>query len=162
MTNSATAHPNARLLQRLYGAFAVKDAATMVACYAPDAHFADPVFDVHGSEVGAMWTMFCERGRDMKIEWRDINADDRTGSAHWEPRYTFSVTGRPVYNRIDSVFTFRDGLITSQRDTFDLWRWSRMALGVKGALLGWTPMVRNAIRSEARRNFDNWRARRAG
>jgi hypothetical protein len=33
---------------------------------------------------------------------------------------------------------------------------------VKGALLGWTPMVRNAIRSEARRNFDNWRARRPG
>ena len=162
MTNSATLHANAQLLQRLYDAFAAKDAATMVACYAPDAQFNDPIFDLHGPEVGAMWTMFCERGRDMKLEWRDISADDATGAAHWEPRYTFSVTGRPVYNRIDSAFTFRDGLISTQRDTFDLWRWSRMALGVKGALLGWTPMVRNAIRSEARRNFDNWRARRPG
>jgi len=162
MTNSDAMHPNAQLLQRLYGAFAAKDAATMVACYAPDAHFADPVFDLRGPEVGAMWTMFCERGRDMKIEWRDIKADATTGSAHWEPRYTFSVTGRPVYNRIDSAFTFRDGVIGTQRDSFDLWRWSRMALGAKGALLGWTPMVRNAIRSEARRNFDNWRARRPG
>ncbi len=160
MTSSDATHPNAQLLQRLYGAFAVKDAATMATCYAPDAHFADPVFDLQGPEVGAMWTMFCERGRDMKIEWRDIRADDKAGSAHWEPRYTFSVTGRPVHNRIDSAFTFRDGLIVTQRDTFDLWRWSRMALGVKGALLGWTPMVRNAIRGEARRNFDNWRARR--
>lgn len=155
-------HPHVQLLQRLYSAFAAKDAATMVACYAPDAHFADPVFDLRGAEVGAMWTMFCERGRDMKIEWRDIKADGQTGAAHWEPRYTFSVTGRPVVNRIDSAFTFRDGVISTQRDTFDLWRWSRMALGVKGALLGWTPMVRNAIRSEARRNFDNWRARRSG
>jgi ketosteroid isomerase-like protein len=162
MTNSHSVHPNAQLLQRLYSAFAAKDAATMVACYAPDAHFADPVFDLRGPEVGAMWTMFCERGKDMKIEWRDIKADGQTGSAHWEPRYTFSVTGRPVYNRIDSAFTFRDGLIAAQRDTFDLWRWSRMALGMKGALLGWTPLVRNAIRSEARRNFDNWRARRPG
>ena len=162
MMNSASTHPNAQLLERLYGAFAAKDAATMVACYAPDAHFADPIFDLHGPEVGAMWTMFCERGRDMKIEWRDIRADGTTGSAHWEPRYTFSVTGRPVHNRIDSAFTFRDGRISAQHDTFDLWRWSRMALGMKGALLGWTPMVRNAIRSEARRNFDNWRARRPG
>ena len=82
----------------------------------------------------------------MTLEFRDIRADAATGSAHWEPRYTFSVTGRPVHNRIDSSFTFRDGLIHAQRDRFDLWRWSRMALGFKGALLGWTPMVRNAIR----------------
>lgn len=162
MTNDAAKHPNAQLLTRLYTAFAARDAATMVACYAPDAHFTDPVFDLRGDEVGAMWTMFCERGRDMKLEFRDIHADAATGAAHWEPRYTFSVTGRPVHNRINSSFTFRDGLIHVQRDRFDLWRWSRMALGFKGTLLGWTPMVRNAIRREARRNFDTWRARRAG
>ncbi len=162
MTTDVAPHANAHLLERFYAAFAAKDAATLVACYAPDAHFADPIFDVRGPEVGAMWTMFCERGRDTRLEWRDIRADAATGSAHWEPRYTFSVTRRPVHNRIESAFTFRDGLIATQRDTFDLWRWSRMALGVKGALLGWTPMVRNAIRSEARRNFDNWRARRPG
>jgi len=159
---SSGVHPNAQLLTRLYTAFAARDAATMVACYAPDAMFTDPVFDLRGDEVGAMWTMFCERGRDMTLEFRDIRADAATGTAHWEPRYTFSVTGRPVHNRIDSSFTFRDGLIHVQRDRFDLWRWSGMALGFKGALLGWTPMVRNAIRREARRNFDNWRARRAG
>ncbi len=159
---SSGVHPNAQLLTRLYEAFAARDAATMVACYAPDATFIDPVFDLRGDEVGAMWTMFCERGRDMTLEFRDIRADAATGTAHWEPRYTFSVTGRPVHNRIDSSFTFRDGRIHAQRDRFDLWRWSRMALGFKGALLGWTPMVRNAIRREARRNFDNWRARRAG
>ena len=162
MMNDTATHPNVLLLTRLYTSFAARDAAAMVACYAPDAHFADPVFDLHGEEVGAMWTMFCERGRDLKLEFREIHADARNGAAHWEPHYTFSVTGRPVHNRIDSTFTFRDGLIHTQRDRFDLWRWSRMALGVKGALLGWTPMVRKAIRGEARRNFDNWRARRTG
>ena len=115
----------------------------MAACYAPDARFSDPVFDLAGDEVGAMWSMLCERGRDLRVEWRDVRADDATGAAHWEARYTFSATGRPVHNVIDAAFTFSAGRIARHVDTFDLWRWSRMALGAKGALLGWTPFVRN-------------------
>ncbi|RMU63272.1 hypothetical protein ALP29_200285 [Pseudomonas syringae pv. avii] len=30
-----------------------------------------------------------------------------------------------------------------------MWRWSRQALGAKGLLLGWTPLVRNAVRVQA-------------
>jgi SnoaL-like domain len=154
MTNEV--HPNARLIERFYSAFARRDAATMTACYAPDAHFADPVFDLDGDGIGAMWSMLCERGKDLTLEWRDVRADDVTGSAHWEPRYTFSATGRPVHNVIDSAFAFKAGLIVNQVDTFDLWRWSRMALGPKGALLGWTPFVRNAIRAQAQRGLGAW------
>ena len=33
-----------------------------------------------------------------------------------------------------------------------------MALGPKGAALGWAPFVQNAIRSEARRGLESWRA----
>ena len=153
-------HANAELIEHFYAAFARRDAAAMVACYAPDATFRDPIFDLAGSDVGAMWTMFCERGRDLALAWRDVRADADGGAAHWEPRYTFSVTGRPVHNVIDSRFTFRDGRIATHADTFDLWRWSRMALGTKAALLGWTPFVQKAIRAEARRSFDGWKARR--
>jgi len=149
-------HINAALLERFYAAFARRDGAAMAACYAPDARFTDPVFDLEGGEVGAMWSMLCERGKDLRLEWRDIHADDATGSAHWEPRYTFSGTGRPVHNIIDSAFTFRAGRIASHVDSFDLWRWSRMALGAKGVLLGWSPFVRNAIRRQARRGLDAW------
>lgn len=153
-------HPHAELIDHFYASFKRRDGAAMAACYAPDARFHDPIFDLQGADVGAMWTMFCERGRDLVLAWRDVRADDAGGSAHWEPRYTFSVTGRPVHNVIDSRFTFRDGKIATHADTFDLWRWSRMALGLKGALLGWTPFVQKAIRSEARRGFDGWLARR--
>ncbi len=152
-------HPNAALIDRLYTSFRRRDAAAMAACYAPDATFADPIFKVDGEGVGQMWAMLCERGRDLVLDWRDVAADDRSGRAHWEARYTFSVTSRPVHNRIDSIFTFRDGLIATQRDRFSLWRWSRMALGPKGAALGWTPFVQNAIRTEARRGFAHWRSR---
>jgi ketosteroid isomerase-like protein len=155
-------HPNAQLIDGFYAAFARRDAGAMAACYAPDATFHDPVFDLAGSEVGAMWAMLCARGKDLALEWRDVRADDRAGSAHWEPRYTFSATGRPVHNVIDAGFTFRDGRIATHVDRFDLWRWSRMALGMKGALLGWTPFLRDAIRSQARRGLDAWIARGSG
>ena len=154
-------HPNAALIDRFYAAFRDRDASAMAACYQPDATFDDPVFQVKGGEVADMWTMLCERGRDLTLDWRDVRADEREGSAHWEPRYTFSVTGRPVHNSIDSRFTFRDGRIASQVDSFSLWRWTRMALGPKGAALGWAPFVKNAVRTQARRNFDAWRSRKA-
>ena len=155
-----SAQPNAQLIEHFYASFAQRDGAAMAACYVPDAHFSDPVFDLTGPRIGAMWTMFCERGRDLRIEWNGVRADDATGAAHWEARYTFSVTGRPVHNVIDAAFTFRDGRIASHRDTFDLWRWSRMALGPKGALLGWAPFVRRAIRDQGQRGLDRWVARR--
>ena len=160
MTNDV--HPNAALIERFYAAFARRDAATMAACYAPDARFTDPAFDVTGAQVGAMWSMLCERGKDLRLEWRDIRADDVTGSAHWEPRYTFSATGRPVHNIIDSAFTFKAGRIVRHVDNFDLWRWSRMALGAKGALLGWTPFMGKAIRAQAQRGLDAWTERHPG
>ena len=57
----------------------------------------------------------------------------------------FSLT---VHNIIDAEFEFRDGLILRHKDTFDLWRWTRQALGATGVLLGWTPMVQNKVRAQ--------------
>src|SRR5262249_41117213 len=37
-------NPNDELIRRLYTAFASHDGPAMAACYAPDAHFSDPVF----------------------------------------------------------------------------------------------------------------------
>ena len=153
-------HANAQLIEHFYAAFARRDASAMATCYAPDARFRDPVFDLAGGDIGAMWAMLCERGKDLTIVWRDIRADDATGRAHWEADYTFGATGRPVHNVIDAAFTFRAGRIASHVDTFDLWHWTRMALGFKGLVLGWTPFVRDAMRSQARRGLDAWLARR--
>ena len=153
-------HPHAELIEHLYASFKRRDAAAMAACYTADAKFRDPIFELEGEHVADMWRMFCERGRDLTLEWRDVRADDTSGAAHWEPRYTFSVTGRPIHNIIDSRFTFRDGRIATHSDTFDLWRWSRQAIGPKGAALGWAPFVKKAIRSEALRGFESWRRHR--
>jgi ketosteroid isomerase-like protein len=157
---AAAPHPNAALIRRFYTALDRHDAEAMVACYAPDATFSDPVFpglDANG--VAAMWRMLCARGKDLSVVASEIAADAAAGRAHWVATYTYSATGRKVVNRIDAAFTFRDGRIVDHVDRFDLWRWSRMALGAKGALLGWTPFVQNAIRAQAGKGLAAWRLR---
>jgi hypothetical protein len=121
----------------------------MIACYAPQATFVDSIFMLSGKAVGAMWHMLCSSGQDLAINFRDISADDRHGAAHWEARYTFSATGRHVHNMVDAEFDFRDGLIVRHHDRFGFWRWSRMALGPAGWLLGWTPLLHRRVQRSA-------------
>jgi hypothetical protein len=66
--------------------------------------------------------------------------------------------GRTVVNDIQARFVFRDGKICEHHDHFDLWRWSRQALGTQGPLLGWTPLVQNAIRAQAKKGSRPFRA----
>jgi uncharacterized protein len=155
----AAPHPNAALIARFYDALDRRDAATMVACYAPDATFSDPVFPaLDAAGVAAMWQMLCARGKDLEVVASDIDADAASGRAHWVATYTFSATGRRVENRIDARFTFRDGRVVRHDDRFDLWRWLRQALGIKGVLLGWLPAVQRATRTQAANALAEWRA----
>ena len=121
---------NRALIERFYAAFARRDAAPMVSCYHAAVTFSDPVFpELDARGVAAMWAMLCKRGKDLEIVVSDIAADAGTGRAHWVANYTFSATGRKVANRIDAAFVFRDGSIVRHVDSFNLWRWSAMALG---------------------------------
>ncbi|HNP76912.1 MAG TPA: hypothetical protein PKM91_06725, partial [Cyclobacteriaceae bacterium] len=55
-----------------------------------------------------------------------------------------------------------DGLIIQHKDSFDLWRWSGMALGLSGKLLGWTPMIQNRIRATAMGNLKKFMEQNPG
>ena len=83
--------------------------------------------------------MLSEGGTDLQATHRDVQADDTTGHAHWEARYTFSTTGRKVHNIIEAEFQFQAGRIAVHHDRFNFWGWSSQALGPTGILLGWTP-----------------------
>jgi ketosteroid isomerase-like protein len=157
---AAARHPNAALIERFYGALGRRDAAAMIACYAPDVTFSDPVFpDLDAAGAAAMWRMLCARGKDLAVVASEVEADDASGRAHVVATYTYSGTGRHVENRIDARFTFREGRIVRHVDRFDLWRWLRQALGAKGALLGWLPPVRGAVRAQAAKALAEWRAK---
>ncbi|ARA82527.1 ketosteroid isomerase [Pseudomonas amygdali pv. tabaci str. ATCC 11528] len=141
---------NSALITRFYEAFAQLDAEAMSACYTDDVLFSDPAFgELRGPQVGDMWRMLTSRAKNFSVVFDQVRADDRAGTAHWVATYLFSQTGRTVVNDIEARFVFRDGKICEHRDNFDMWRWSRQALGLKGLLLGWTPLVRNAVRAQA-------------
>jgi ketosteroid isomerase-like protein len=147
------------LIERFYGAFSERDGAAMAACYRPDVSFSDPVFpDLRGAEAGAMWRMLTARATDLLVELVEREANDQRGSARWQARYTFTQTGRPVVNDVRASFRFADGLIVEHRDEFDFHRWARQALGPTGLLLGWTPLVRSAVRRRARAALDEFLA----
>ncbi|MGI9016650.1 MAG: nuclear transport factor 2 family protein [Euzebya sp.] len=149
---------NAELIERFYAAFADHDGDTMAACYAPQAHFWDPVFtDLEAGEPGAMWQMLTQRATDLKIELLDHQVQGDTGTAHWVAHYTFQ-TGRKVRNDVHATFTFADGLIVDHKDSFDLWEWTRQALGLPGKLLGWSPIIQGPVRRKARAQLDAYLA----
>ena len=154
-------HPNAQLVNNFYTAFQKLDAEAMAACYAPDVHFTDPVFpSLHGNEASDMWRMLASRAKDFSLVFDGVEADEQTGKAHWVATYLFSQTGNMVINDIHASFIFRDGKIVRHVDQFDLWRWSRQALGTKGLLLGWTPLVRSAVQKQAAKGLAQFRSKK--
>jgi len=145
---------NQALIRKFYSAFQQKDFLAMQSCYHAEATFSDPVFqDLNSDEVKAMWQMLLTSSKDLRVEFSDVT----NTSARWDAWYTFSRSGRPVHNIVKSTFTFRDGLIFTQKDEFNFWRWSHQALGISGTLLGWTPVVSNKVRTLARKNLDDFR-----
>ena len=153
---------SAATIGRLYAAFAQLDAAAMQACYAADARFDDEAFSLRGREqIGGMWRMLCEAVRAKGMaQWKLEVSALTERSAHWEPTYLFSATGRLVHNVIDAEFEFdAAGLITRHTDRFDFWRWARQALGTPGLLLGWSPFLRARVRAQAATNLKRFLAK---
>ena len=141
---------NEKTILSLYEGFQQKNYLQMGACYADSATFQDEVFNLkNGKEARAMWHYLVTNGKDLTVTFRDIKADDKRGTAHWEATYTFSGTGRKVHNVIEASFEFENGKIVRHRDRFKFWKWTRMALGATGTLLGWTPLVKNKVRKTA-------------
>ena len=150
-------HTHATLLHSFYDAFARRDADTMCGCYNSRVEFSDPVFPgLRGPRAGAMWQMLCAAGKDLVVEHDRVEADDHRGTAHWVATYYFSATGRRVVNRIDASFEFAEGRVTRHTDRFDLWGWTRQALGPIGWVAGWAPPLQARIRKEAARGLDSW------
>lgn len=152
---------NSALITRFYEAFQRLDADAMIACYSDDIVFSDPAFGtLRGKDAGDMWRMLTTRAKDFSLTFDSVKADERAGAAHWVATYLFSQTGRIVINDIQARFVFRDGRICEHHDSFDLWRWSRQALGAKGMLLGWTPLVQGKVRHQALKGLRAFQAAR--
>ena len=142
---------NKALINTFYRAFRDKDASKMIDCYAKSVVFEDPAFgQLKGEEARKMWEMLVERGgKELTISHKILDVTNNTVTANWEAIYPFSQTLRMVHNKITAHFTIEDGKIVKHKDRFNLWKWSAMALGLPGMLLGWSPFLKNKIRKQA-------------
>ena len=141
---------NQTLIENFYRAFQAQDGKAMAASYHPQAQFWDPVFQsLEGPAVGTMWIMLCAQAQELKVQLKDLAVDGDQGQATWVAQYRFGRQGREVHNVIGARFQFQDGRILNHRDSFDLWRWSRQALGLSGVLLGWSPWFQRQIQHRA-------------
>jgi len=145
------------LITKFYKAFSELDSTTMVSCYHNDIEFTDPAFGtLKGERAKAMWVMLCKNAQDLKIEFSKVEATENTGSAHWDASYTFRKTGRPVLNKIDAQFKFKDGKIIKHIDSFDLHNWAKQAIGFQGLLLGGTSFFKKKLHQQTNGLLDKF------
>ena len=152
---------NEQLIHHFYSCFQNKDYKGMQDCYADNATFSDEVFiNLNAAQVKAMWQMLITRGKDLQLEFKNIYADEKNGSAEWIAAYTFSTTGKKVINHINANFLFENGKIIKHTDSFSFYKWARQALGPAGVLLGWTSLLKNKVRKNAMRSLENFMNRK--
>lgn len=138
---------NQELIHHFYNSFAKGDYQSMINCYHTNIEFEDPAFGkLKGNDAKAMWKMLIIRSKgDIDITHSNVIANEKTGSANWLAKYTFGQTGRKVTNNVSAQFEFADGKIIKHTDTFDMWIWSKQALGAVGLLFGRTTFMKNKI-----------------
>jgi ketosteroid isomerase-like protein len=146
---------NTDIIEKFYGSFQKLDHQGMNSCYSDDIVFSDPVFGfLRGDEVKYMWEMLCTNAKDFSLTFTNIQLlDDEYVTCNWTARYTFSKTGRKVVNYIKAYMKIRDGKIIEHSDGFKISQWASQALGLKGALFGWTGFMKRGIQKNARKSL---------
>ncbi len=143
--------PNEQIIEEFYSGFAVANSDTMNSCYHPEVVFEDPVFGIlQSQDVKDMWEMLIKKSNgNIIIKFSNVVSIGNTGTTTWTAKYVFSSTNRKVTNVIHAQFEFKDGLIYRHKDIFDIYLWSKQALGLKGLLLGWLPSFKRKIQQQA-------------
>lgn len=152
-------------LVTFYEAFQQLDAEKMVGLYHPDVEFEDPAFGkLQGERAMNMWRMLCQsqKGKDFLVNFQVVEADLDKAQVNWEAFYHFSRSGRKVHNKVRATLVFKDGLIVKHLDHFNLYSWSKQALGLKGFLLGHTSFFKKKLHQQTNRLLDDFERRQAG
>jgi ketosteroid isomerase-like protein len=124
-------HENAEIITAFYTALSRADTPAMLALYAPNAQFEDPMFGLlEGRQSRAMWRMLTRSGQNVAVTLSNVQANDTDGSVHVDSEFVFPQTGRTVNNHVDASFKFEAGRIVYHKEDYDLHAWIQMALGV--------------------------------
>lgn len=152
------------IVEQFYSAFEQLDGEAMANCYHHDVVFNDPAFGtLHGERAKNMWRMLCasQKEKNFQVDYGDIRKQNQTVKAYWEARYIFSPTGRKVINRVNAQFEFLDHKIVKHTDVFNLHKWAIQAMGLKGALLGWSGFFKAQFQKKCNAMLDKYEAKTA-
>jgi len=146
------------LIEKFYVSFANSDAEGMISCYHDDVTFIDPAFgELKGDRAKAMWRMLLSNtDAGLTVHYFDITSNQKTGEAKWLAKYFYGPKRRLVVNEVSASFTFKEGKIHTHTDDFDLWRWTRQALGLSGTFMGWSGYMRNKIQATTKARLDKF------
>lgn len=149
---------NRELIQKFYSSFSNADINGMLSCYHDDITFTDPAFGtLRGNRAKAMWQMLLSRSNGgTQITFNAITTNKNKGSVNWKAVYTYGPKKRKVTNNITANFIFLDGKIIEHVDTFNLWNWSKQALGISGYLLGWSSFFKSKIQAKTNNLLDTF------
>lgn len=147
---------NKDLIKKFYTSFSEGRIKEMMECYHEDILFQDPAFGkLQGERAIKMWEMLVsQKSAHTKISFGNIQATTDHANARWIAEYRFGKKKRKVVNNVNAVFKIKDGKIIEHHDTFDLWKWSKQALGTSGYLLGWTPYMKTKIQQSTNKKLD--------
>ena len=137
---------NQEVINQFYSSFKNGDPAGMIACYHNTVIFEDPAFGkLEGEKAKAMWQMLLSKKEEseMSVSFSVLNDNQ----AEWIANYKYGPNKKPVINAVSASFVFEDGKIIKHTDHFDLWKWSKQALGAAGYLLGWSGFMKNKIQA---------------
>lgn len=149
---------NTELIEKFYTSFTASDAKGMTECYHKDITFKDEVFGtLRGDRACKMWEMLISGAKEpVKISFSNVEAKAESASANWRAEYFYGEKKRKVINNVQANFKFKDGKIIEHIDTFDLWNWTKQALGPVGYLIGWTPFMKSKIRKMTKEKLDGF------
>jgi len=149
---------NKELIEKFYRSFANGDAKGMKECYHKDILFQDAAFGtLKGERASKMWEMLLsQKTANLKVNFDNIEATGQSGKAKWVAEYLYGAKKRKVVNRVSANFKFKDGKIIEHIDTFDLYKWTKQALGAPGHLLGWTTFMKKKIQASTNRKLDGF------
>ena len=147
---------NKELINKFYTGFSNGKSEEMVECYHENIVFQDPAFGIlEGQRARSMWKMLLSpKNGDIKITFEIIHSASDTGKARWIAEYFYGK--REVVNKVEANFKFKNGKIIEHIDTFDLWKWTRQAMGFTGYLLGWTSFMKNKIQKTTNKKLDQY------
>ena len=151
------------LIQEFYNSFAAGDAKGMIICYHEDILFDDPAFgSLQGDRAKAMWEMLLSN-KDTKplITYEILEVNKKRAKVFWTAEYTYGPKKRKVVNKVTANFEFKDGKVIKHIDDFNLWAWSKQALGASGYLLGWSAFMRDQIQKKTGKLLNSYLKKRA-